>query len=1325
MSGETWIKLDQHLRLRLADLPAKLFEDFFLHFLNSGVSLTVQRHGGKLTRKVITASSYAGEGQDQKGIDLTVQVEGPEEWCFQCKRQKTWSRSQTLTAIQEAKRYQAQHYFLAVACDPGADVHDEMKNHPNWTFWNLDKICEEFRLQVPPTSQVKCLFFLDPSEIKRFVPFSTEALVSPEEFFSRFRGSDKLFRHDWKLVGREEEMHALEEFVRGGSEKALLLVSKGGDGKSRLLWEFTRDIQVRFPGAQALFLNPHSRDEPAFAFLGETTKRVVVIDDAHRLEQVPLDLLSLARKDPTAKIILATRPQAISALASKLFEAGMQDSHRTVSLKTLKRNATRALATEALGEALAEHAQALADLTADCPFLTVLAGGLLRQGRLTWGQWASHSEFRQHVFRAFEEENLRGISEQDRELARGLLRIIAMLAPIPAGTDLVGRSARCLGSSVPAVETQLQRLRAAELVIGRDDGLRIVPDLFADFLVYSTCCDSASKMPTFARQVIEEFSACAPAALRNLAEAAWVAHANGVSDDRLIRALVEAETRRFEASSFYDRAAVLEHWKTFSVFLPRESLALARTAIALTDAPCKHPTSEWWGDVKERIDSHRAVLDELPALLGPIAQYHDEPRAAALELLWGLGLQRQRPVFAGAHNHPWSVIAKVIQFQPNKPISVSLSALSWLSGLLEKPDAFKAFESHGPVLRTVLQPCFARFVEFNEREGRTFRWWTQPVHIENTQPVRDQALAILHQVIDHGSWPVVLDALSALEPAVERSIPSDAERVEDPEQFRLRWRPERQKALGLYEFALSRHAHVAVRFEIRQALRRNLAYEEDPVFAGDCRRVLAMIREDLSLRVTTELLPHGFFELDEEAATPEERHEKADELWQKRLRETAAELAQTHATAEVLLDFLQGLGAELQRAGHHPQFGPLLGELVKADPSVAVRLAERILESGAETPVAREIPVLVDQNAVLSDPERSSLLAKAARSSIPGVAPAVVNFIAWRAVRTSAPPSVEEAELLLELAARADADIAHRLLDFCKNAADPSLPVVCRILEALPLAGLPSASVGAVWEVLVPYRKRPTPLPRHIVTHVLQQLVSAPRLDLHNHGQQFHELAETAPRDVYELLHARVLCAASPTPPKGYAPLPEGYHFALRLPALARDSDYPAICAELWQRVLTRDERGRYHWQELWRAVVLVDTPAWLPRLQQEVLAAQTPDDLERLTELLQFDGSLIVFRFPELTRSFLARAQILGGEVLLTEIRARLRASPGPTVRSYTNGVLDPEDDFVEAEALKAAETHASDPLLGPFYRRIVEVEQNHRVGHKARSEAEMAALD
>ena len=50
--------------------------------------------------------------------------------------------------------------------------------------------------------------------------------------------------------------------------------------------------------------------------------------------------------------------------------------------------------------------------------------------------------------------------------------------------------------------------------------------------------------------------------------------------------------------------------------------------------------------------------------------------------------------------------------------------------------------------------------------------------------------------------------------------------------------------------------------------------------------------------------------------------------------------------------------------------------------------------------------------------------------------------------------------------------------------------------------------------------------------------------------------------------------------------------------------------------------------------------------------------------------------------------------------------------------------DGTVGAAAVKAAESHAEHPILGPFYRWIVEVEQKDRMNHQMQAANDMANL-
>ena len=1315
--------LDEHLRVRLADLDPRRFELFFLDLLGANVSLSIERHGSEVTRKIISASTYAaGTGRKDEGIDVHTTVEGGEVWAFSCKRVKKWGLTKTREAIQ-AVQFRANHYFLIVTCDPSKFVYDEMLKHPNWTLWNLDKICAEIKRRIAPARYARVLSFLPPEELKRFVPFTSEGLITPDEFFKPFLGADKLFRHDWHLVGRESDLQALRDFV-SGPHKVQVLCAKGGDGKSRLLWEICRTLATEAPDAELLFLNPHrSGDDFSFGFIGDPPRRLILVDDAHRTEQVPMPLLSHVRQDPVSKLLLATRPQGVEALACKLYEAGLSNELAPQrSLASLKKADVMALATEALGESGKEHASELAELTADCPFLTVLAGELLRLGRLEWGGWANNDAFRRIVFQEFVERNFEPIPEADRNLAEGLIRLLALLAPMPTSIQLPERAARILGSTVFALETQMGRLRQSELVAGRDDGLRIVPDLLADFLVYDACY-GPKKTPAFVKQIVQEFEDRSPALLRNLSEATWLARSDGVADEDLLKAFLEPEHRRFESASFFERAQILRHWTDFSVFLPAESLDLARKAITLKTASVDQ-TQEIL-ETLERYD-HDYVCARIPGLLSPIANHHDLHRHAALDVLWDVALQASKAGFGAEQSASWRVIADGIKYEPKRPVYRTLDALAWLQAKLRTRDGLSALERPIPILRTLLGPCFDRLVEFNEREGRTFRWWQQPVLIDNTQPIRDRALSILEWTIEHGSQQAVLSALSALETAIARPIPSETKWVKDEGEFRVSWRPERLKGLALYEKAIAKLPNVAVRYEIRQTLKRDLLYEEDSVFAEECRRVLARIPGDLALRVAVAVLSQGVFEFREDAPAPKgsDPYEKVQALWIQQVHETTRELATANPTVDALLVFLEQLTGELTSAGNHPVLDSLFAALVHENPDLAARFAARILEARTESPLASAWPALIETNRQIGDPQRMDLFRKAVRSRMTGAGAGVVRHMASQASEGTAFNDDEKA-LLLDIAAQAGAEEAFRLLQLVELSSDANLPWTFQILKALPIREIAPRMMEQVFQALVPYRERKTIPPPSIVRHVLAQLVPAPDLDVFRHQREWDVLTEKYPREIYEFILARIAFATAGSAAGRYRPIPTGYRMRLRLPALAEEPDYPTICNDLWNRVSGPTDPEAYAWMRLFQAVVFENRVLWPPRMSSAITSSESEVDLLRWITFLQFDDSVIIFRFPEITRTFLSRAQELGGNQLLRRVRIELYSGCGPRARGYSNGILDRGQDYVEAEAGKAAESHATDELLGPFYRWIVEVEQKERLVHRMHADAAMGSLD
>ena len=94
-------------------------------------------------------------------------------------------------------------------------------------------------------------------------------------------------------------------------------------------------------------------------------------------------------------------------------------------------------------------------------------------------------------------------------------------------------------------------------------------------------------------------------------------------------------------------------------------------------------------------------------------------------------------------------------------------------------------------------------------------------------------------------------------------------------------------------------------------------------------------------------------------------------------------------------------------------------------------------------------------------------------------------------------------------------------------------------------------------------------------------------------------------------------------------------------------------------------------------------------------------------------------------TTAALQHAKDLEGIEGYERIRTSLHVFTGPSGRSYCNGELDEDCDYVEAEAIKAATAHATDPVLGPFFRWIVDLEKHDREDNRRRHAVDMVAID
>lgn len=1316
--------LDEHLRLRLADLPWEQFERFFLHFLNAGISLSVEREGARVERRIIEANLYAaGTGRKDDGVDLVARVEGGETWAFQCKRVQKWNEGLTKAAIEKAAGFPAQHYFLLVACEPHQKVQKLITRYPKWSFWDLDKICAEFRLRVPRSRQLQVLSFLQPEEIRRFAPYANDAFISPGEYLSAVNRGTHAFHHRYPLVGRERELTELTDFASTSEEKVLLLSARGGEGKSRLLWEFARSFEKSNFSTEVLFLNPHSSSDVPSALWDSSSSRLLIVDDAHRLERVSHELLTCAREGSATKLILATRPQGDEAIEERLREHGLWSRTRKANLHKLKKVDIKELAKGALGEEWPHLVEPLTGLTGDSPFLTALAGDLLRRRVLTWGSWSSPQEFYSTVLQSFERDNLSHLAPGDRETGSRLLKIIALLTPVSPDSTFFERAAECLSISALEVETIYRRLQAAGIVSSEKQNVRVIPDLFSDFLAFETAFDPTRRVPVLTSKVLEVFSEQSAALLRNLSEAAWLARTENIESSELIRPLLEAEFRRFDSLGFYERAQMLEEWSAFSVYLPGESIELARKAIAQdSTSPDRR---EVWQMYLENFETHEYTKSWVPRLLKPVASWCGDFRDEALDVLWELGKNTPNTFINGNKNHPWEVIAEVSKFEPHKDISVSRSVLEWIDRVVRRSSTRTFLESPGAILSTLLSPAFERHVHFTEWHGRTMRWWEQPVNIERTTELRDHALRILCWVVENRSWVAAVQVIGTLEYALHRVGPADVSNVRNAEKFREAWRPERLKALEIFPKILARHSQVAVRFAIRRWILQDVAYEEDDAFKARAREILESVREDFDLRLAISLLTEGHYEFAEELGKPSgaEFFEESKKLWSSWNQRLATEFISAYPEIEAGIAQLQKIAGECFAAGYTPRFISFFPAVSEMNESYAVELAENLIESAHTDNVSSSWYQLLFGMA--SGEATHALIEKASNSQHSEIRTGAIHFLCFRD-RGDASLNPAERTLIETLAAHAGESEIAKLLQLVQWLDAENASWGFALLERLPLKSVAKRFYPDFLSALFPYRARKAAPSPQTVSYVFEAMVSAPEIEVDRSDRPFQRLLEGYPREVYEFVIARLRHAETTQDSTRYHPLPRTLRRRFRLASLSNEADYESICGFLWDKAVEyRNDFAKRDWLVLFQGVVLENRDFWIPRLKGKIEAAKDVDDLRSYVSLIGFDGSLIIFREPAIASAFLSRAEDLDGIAGMKKIRTSLYHASGPEGRSFSNGDLDSECDYLEAEAFKAAEAHAADEVLGPFYRWIAEVERHDREFHRKLYEAEMASLD
>lgn len=375
---------------------------------------------------------YGGSGSKQNGIDIFAELQNGEQWAFSCKQYEKFNKNNAKRAVKDT-RYNANHYILLLSCDASSTVRESITKNPNWDVWDVEDISRKVR-ELPLYEARRLIETFFGKDWRRlFLGVSGPSpFASSEDFFQLLMNPDKLFNHNWRLIGRNDYLEELSNFVKSEDLQAMIITGHGGIGKTKILQAFSNDFNNQYPDFSLRFILEGS--SISLENMDELPKPcTIIVDDAHHRNNDDLrTILSFARREQI-KIILSLRPYALERIKSSLINAGF-DLRQIKCLKTLNklsRSEIIELACQALGKDYEHLADRLIAVTGDSPLLTVIGGRLLAEKEISPSLLENDSDFRHAALDKFQEFLLGKVEERiDPELCRSILKLISAISPI-------------------------------------------------------------------------------------------------------------------------------------------------------------------------------------------------------------------------------------------------------------------------------------------------------------------------------------------------------------------------------------------------------------------------------------------------------------------------------------------------------------------------------------------------------------------------------------------------------------------------------------------------------------------------------------------------------------------------------------------------------------------------------------------------------------------------------------------------------------------------------------------------------------------------------
>lgn len=672
-----------------------------------------------------------------------------------------------------------------------------------------------FRAWIDRVDSILECYGKDIEELKGRIPTSlSKTFYEPDTSSEHSGKTGPLFDFAQTLRGRQTTLSDLDSFLKDKTKRIAVLPGRGGIGKTKVL----RDWSRARTGWKVLWVSQHGVWHVGTAGEIPAEDTVVIADDAHHYKDLDklISLVSSQTGKQSLKLIIATRPSGLAYVDELL--ARLADDNSIVRYKTLRplsRSATAEISKEMLGSEYASLADRLAEVSKDTPLITVVGGKLIARGQITPDLLANDREFRQIVFSKFGEECSGQLPSGVRS-KNELLEVIAAVQPVDdQGEDFVTRASVFLSLRPDQIRRGLDVLEQTEVLIRGGGKLRIVPDLFADYLLETASVSSNGTVNGFADAVFINFEETHLSnLLKNFAELDWRITQQG-DESRLLDNIWSSILTRFRQQDAADRSHFLHMARDIVVFQPGRVQKLIQIAM---DDPV--PPVNKYGILRS---TQQDVLVELAPLLGATI-FNEKTSTDAFDRLWLLTQNDSEGVSGPAQR----TLKEAIGYRKYKHVMFNERIL----GLVEKrADDVSSYQTSFTPLN-LLDELLDREVDTTDLKGRAFSISALPVNYQITKDLRERALRAINHALHAGEPRIAVQAARSLGSVLAEFRPKFRQGVTEAEQA---WQD--AERLGVLDLLSNRlkagNISLQLGWKIRRILRRVLKRAGQSVVVRD------------------------------------------------------------------------------------------------------------------------------------------------------------------------------------------------------------------------------------------------------------------------------------------------------------------------------------------------------------------------------------------------------------------------------------------------------------------------------------------------------------